>query len=797
MRIKFSLFILIAVASWIVVANQAAMAQSKPLITIAVLKHLDEYFTEPLDALYVEELRALLGSDFKLEVVEYRAGWSAEEVNAVIDEIYADGDVDALLVLGFAANQRAIQRNSFDIPTFLPFVIESEIIGAPLKDGVSGKKNLNYLTYSTQFLDSIDILRDVVDFTSIAILADETVIDSLPDQLREQYLQTYNGVFIDIVPHDGSDEPLIKLVPESAEAAIIGLLPRMSTERMQELINDLKERKMPTFSYLGKGLVERGVLATAMNDSVYQLAARRNALNIQAVLLGENANAQPVMVESKPKIQINQKTAEEIGVSINFKTLINAEVVGFGEGLDARRYTLDSVVAEVLQNSLQIKGQRIAQQIQYEQRSVARSALLPQLVLDANRIERRDDSALVQSGFAAASSTDVALSLSQTIYSESRFANAKIQSLLASASYDEYRQVQLDVIREAVLAMADVLQARAEAAINQENLAFSERNLELAIDRVGLGATSSADQYRWEAQVANTRSAVFRAYSSVLIAQQNLNRVLDRDIHKPIDVADVDMDQLLLFSVDEIFQLMDNADTFEHLYQIGQLDAFENSPELAKLDYLIEAKGREFTALKRQRWIPEIGLSGQITDNIDSANAQVQEGRDWQVMLNARIPFFQGGGLSSKQKTARLELAQLENQRAQIKRQLSQALRRSMNNLLTSLFNLQFTKTAATSASKSLSLVTDSYNQGVLSIVDLLDSQNASVSANLGAVQANIAFLRATVEMQRTMGDYEFLLAPEERDNLRKEYQLEFARYKSLPRQQRNALRRGLENADE
>ncbi|HAU67636.1 MAG TPA: hypothetical protein DCW52_04500, partial [Gammaproteobacteria bacterium] len=292
-------------------------------------------------------------------------------------------------------------------------------------------------------------------------------------------------------------------------------------------------------------------------------------------------------------------------------------------------------------------------------------------------------------------------------------------------------------------------------------------------------------------------SAVFRAYSSVLIAQQNLNRVLDRDIHKPIDVADVDMDQLLLFSVDEIFQLMDNADTFEHLYQIGQLDAFENSPELAKLDYLIEAKGREFTALKRQRWIPEIGLSGQITDNIDSANAQVQEGRDWQVMLNARIPFFQGGGLSSKQKTARLELAQLENQRAQIKRQLSQALRRSMNNLLTSLFNLQFTKTAATSASKSLSLVTDSYNQGVLSIVDLLDSQNASVSANLGAVQANIAFLRATVEMQRTMGDYEFLLAPEERDNLRKEYQLEFARYKSLPRQQRNALRRGLENADE
>ncbi len=758
---------------------ESARAQSKPEVTIAVLKHLDEYFTEPLDALYVDELSSLLAGDFELEIVEYRAGWSTEEVNSVIDEIYAEPEIDALLVLGFAANQRAIQRNTFTLPTFLPFVIESEIIGAPLADGASGKQNLNYLTYSTQFLDSIDILRDVVDFSSIAILVDETVVDALPDDLKQQYLQNYNGVFIDIVPHDGSDTPLIKLVPESAEAAIIGLLPRMSEANMQTLIDDLKARKIPTFSYLGKGLVERGVLSTAMNDSVYQLAARRNALNIQAVLLGENANAQPVMVESRPKLQINQKTAEEIGVSIDFKTLIGADVVGFGQGLDAQSYTLEAVVAQALQRNLQLQGQGITQQLQYQQLSEARSALRPQLVFDANHLERKDDSTLVQAGFAASESTDIALSMSQTLYSERRFANATIQALLAAASDQEYRQVQLDVVREAVLAMADVLQARAEAEINQENLEFSESNLELAVDRVCLGATSSADQYRWEAQVANARSAVFGAYSSLLIAQQNLNRVMAREVQLPIDVVDVNMDTLLVFSVQEIFTLMDNADTFEHLYRAGLESAYANSPELARLEQLSSAKDRELTALKRQRWLPEVELSGQLSDNIDSANAQMQDGHDWQVLVNAKIPLFQGGGLLAQQRTARLELQQLDNQREQIKLQLAQQLRRAMNNVLTSLFNLDFTQTAATSASKSLSLVTDSYNQGALSIVDLLDSQNTSISANLGAVQARVAFLRATVEMQRTMGDYHFLVSAEQRAKLRKDYQLDIADFRS------------------
>ena len=791
-----SLHWLLLVGVWCVLSINAigdvlAQAQSRPNgkpVTVAVLKHLEEYYTDPIDSLFVSELQTLIGSEFDLEVIDYRTGWERAEVDEAIEEIYADPDVDVLLVLGFAANQQAMKRTSYAKPTFLPFVIENRDFSASPATGV-GHKNLNYLTYSTQLLDSIDILKEVVDFDTIAILSDETVINALPAEFREQMGDTYSGVQIEIVPHDGSEAPLINLIPGTAEAAIIGLLPRMADDDMQALIDGLIERKIPSFSYLGRGLVNRGILATAMNDSVYVLAARRNALNIQAVLLGEQANEQPVMVDSKPKIQINQKTAEQIGIAINFKTLINADVIGFGEGLDADEFSLNELVAEALKNNLSIKSQTLGRQIQDSEEGIAVSALRPQIAVDADYLKRKEDSLLVSQGFATADSSDISVSATQVLFSESRLANSRIQKHLSNAADAELRQVTLDVVRETTLAMASVLQAEAEAAINQENLEFSESNLELAIDRVGLGATSAADQYRWEAQVANARSSVFGAYSRVLIAQQNLNRVLNRDVHLPIQVNAVDMDQITLFTVDEIFEIMDNADTFEHLYTMGLEQTYEASPELIRLQSLVDAKERELKSLKRQRWVPEVGLSGQLTDNIDNATLQGGSGQDWQVLLNARIPIFQGGALKHKQTKASLERDQLHTQNELTRKVLAQELRQSMNNLLTALFNLDFTQKAATASSKSLSLVTESYNQGAVSIVELLDSQNASIAANLGAVQANIAYMRAAVEMQRIMGDYDFLLSTSERETLRARYFQEFERYKSMSRNERQKQR--------
>ncbi|MFT5571927.1 MAG: outer membrane protein [Cryomorphaceae bacterium] len=762
LAISFLLFLLCAVHS---------TAFAKQSFSIALVSDLGLDVADDITQLYLEELIALTGDEFDLQFIDYQIDWSEQDVAHQFDRIYQNPKVDMVLVEGLAANQVAAQRKTFPKPTFLPLVIERDSINVPYKDGVSGKKNLSYLSYSTQLFDTLEQLQEVVQFSNVAILTDEILLRVLPTALIGSTAIS-EEITLSVVSHDGQNHNLIDQLNKNVDAVMIGHLPRMSADQIDALIESLTARGLPTFSYLEEGLVERGLLATPISKSIYQFAARRNALNMQAVMLGRPASQQPVLVESKAKLTINQATAERLDIAINFKVLVDANVVGFGSNVTSERYDLFDIAALTLKRNLQLKDERYNLEIQSSERRIAKADLMPKFSASGSISQRKDDSSLVQSGFAAEDSTDIALNLSQTVYSDSQWANYKIQSLLFDASSSMFLQTELDVIREASLAMADILQAQAEAAIQQENLTFSEKNLELAVDRVSLGASTSADQYRWETQVANAKSALFDSFSRVFISKQNLNRILNIDIIKNFEVEELDMDALMIYTVAELFDLMDNTATFERAYEFGIAQAHLQSPEIARLNSIVAAKKKEIAALSRRNWFPEVSLTGQLSDNVDRSGLQADgdDGRDWQFMLNAQIPFYQGGQIKAQHKKSEIELAQLENQLALIKQQIALQLRTSMNNVLTSLFNLQFTNSAASAAARGLSLVTDAYSQGAVPVVDLLDAQTSSINANLAKVQAYIGFFRAYIEMQRTIGVYEFLLSPEEKKQVRALY---------------------------
>jgi len=750
----------------------ASSAFADTNVTIAVIYDFEPNHKRERAQRYIDELSALVESEFDLTFIYYQIDWTSDNFNRQIDRLYQDSQVDMVLALGVAANQLIIKRESYSKPTFLPFIIERDLVQAPFKNGVSNKHNLSYLSYSTQFIGSIKSLREVVEFSNVVVLADELLFKALPPAVLTS-AQESGSPTLQLVTHDGVNNDLVQRIPEGAEAVMFGHLPRLSEDDLVTLIHELTERNLPTFSYLEEGLVEKGLLATPLNASLYQHAARRNALNMQAVMLGEQASQQPVTVEAKSKLTINQATAERLGVAIDFKVLVDADVIGFGTGTQTDSYSLLDIAHLAVDHNLELKTEQFSVDIQANEQQLAKGRLRPQLSVDTSVLRRRDDTGLVQSGFAAEESTDVAINLNQTLFSDSQRTNYKIQKLLLEASSAQYREVLLNTIRDASLAMADVLQAQSQAAIQQENLSFSERNLELAVDRVTLGASTSADQYRWETQVANAKSAVFDAFSRVLITKQNLNRILNRPITQPIELQALNLDTLMVFSTAEAFDLLDNTSSFERAYTIGLEKAVENSPEIQRLDALKEAKRREVVTLARRNWLPEISLNGQISENVDNTNVLLNndDGRDWQLILNARIPFYQGGQIKSQVKKAKLELAQIDSQLSLVKQQLAQVLRASMNNLLTALFNLRFSNDAAAAASRSLSLVTDAYSKGALPIVDLLDAQNASVSANLAEVQASISYFRSTVEMQRTIGVYEFLMSVQQKQELRKQLQ--------------------------
>jgi outer membrane protein len=72
---------------------------------------------------------------------------------------------------------------------------------------------------------------------------------------------------------------------------------------------------------------------------------------------------------------------------------------------------------------------------------------------------------------------------------------------------------------------------------------------------------------------------------------------------------------------------------------------------------------------------------------------------------------------------------------------------------------------AAAAARSNLELVSDAYSRGAVSIIDLLDAQNAHIVADQASANAVYDFLLDLVALQRAVGRFDALMTPEARDD--------------------------------
>ena len=200
----------------------------------------------------------------------------------------------------------------------------------------------------------------------------------------------------------------------------------------------------------------------------------------------------------------------------------------------------------------------------------------------------------------------------------------------------------------------------------------------------------------------------------------------------------------------------------------------KKSPELRQLDEQIMAKEREVINHQRSYWLPDFSLSGGYSKNLGQSgtgSGLTENLGDWNVGLNASIPLFAGGARKSALSRARYELEQLEQIRNSSSEKIEQRVRASYHLAYAAYVNIELSEQAASSAGKNLDLVTDSYARGLVSIIELLDAQNASLIADESAANALYDFLITIMDQQRAGGEYSFLLPVPQREQIKNDMQ--------------------------
>ena len=730
--------------------------------------------------LYVAELLALTEREFDITVREFAGEWSRASIEAALDAAYADPEIDHVLVSGFIANQITALRREFAKPTFLPIILDVGLLAAESDGDRSGIPNLSYLVAYADFQADLDTLARLTPYDKLALIYDEEVASAIPELRESAYAAVAaRGVELLEVTHNGVDHNLVSRVPPDTDAIFVAGLPRMPPAEFLRLVNDINAAGWPSYSFAGVVDVEAGVLATNTEPRDINRQARLNALNMQAVLLGERAEDQSIGADINERLTINMETARRIGLSPSFDVLNDAVLLNQDVEVTGEEFGLEDVARRAIGENQILRAEGLGVLAGEQEIFRARANLLPQINAGLSAT-RRNDSPSVQNGFLAEQSTDGQVTVNQLIYADSAAANLSIQRSLQLSRESALAELQLDIVQASTTSYYTVLNARSQLRVEENNLRISRANLELAENRVRLGTSTRADVYRWEAEVARAQIRTLSARAALNRAWETLNRLLHRPMGTRIPLEDASFNEPFVLTREEFDDLVQSPADYLRFSNFFVRDALELAPEIDQLDAQIVAKRRDVTSQRRSFWLPDFSLGGNYSSNIDQsglgAGSFAGQGLDdWSVGLQATLPLFTGGLRKANVSRASYELQQLLTSRTAIAELVEEEIRNALHTIQASYGQIELANTAAESARRNLELVRDAYGRGTVNVIQLLDAQEASLDAAAGAAERFYGFFIDVMALQRAVGRFDFLLPDGERNAIATEYRNKMA----------------------
>ena len=733
-----------------------------------------------------QQLIELLEIDFEVALpptAQVQADWTLEGIEAGLDRLLDDPDVDIVLTLGYVSSHLAALRADLPKPVVASLVIDPEFQALPRQEQGSGVTNLNYI--AVHDLDDLRTFREVTPFQRLGILADARLLEAIPNAAdRVQVGAGEVGVEVQMVAVEGSVEAALAALDPNVEAVYILPLLQLSQDDFRRLVDGLNGWGIPTMSWFGEREVNLGAMLGRMPEGFDALIARRTALNMQRALLGDELASMVVDYPTSIRLTLNMATADAIGFSPPYTLLSEATLVDDHAATARRRVTLESAVQEAVTENLDLQVEDRFVLAAAQNAELAGSARLPQIdldldlqAIDENRAER-----------AFGSNPQVLLSgaatIRQVIYADRLWSDVEAETLTQASRELDRESLRLDLSLESAVLYLNLLRAKTLEQIERDNVSISRSNLELSRLRVSVGTAAPGEVLRWENQVANSRLTLVEALAQRRVAEVELNRLLNQPMDQPFETEETAVDDPgLLSSQERLYPYLSNPRDFAIFRQFMALEAIERAPELDAIDSLTQAQERILKSTKRSSWLPEFGVEGGVGGMFLRAGAGSEstptidlpggiaipltevESFQWFAGVFATIPIFEGTAKVARQTQSAEELARLRVQRASVSEKVDARLRVALLEMQSSLLGIDLSRQAAEAARSNLTIVTDTYRRGAATIVELLDAQRASLVADQNAANVTYQFLIDLMRVQRAVNRFDFFTTSEDTDD--------------------------------
>jgi len=778
-----------------------ASAQNRSLqgdVTIGIVVDGDWDLNKPVLADLEKELQEALSQQANIIIPRDKiliGDWTLDKVTELNNKLLADNQVDIVIGYGVLASYDLARRSTLPKPVIAPVIIDTTIQKITSKNGTSGVKNLSYLLFPGTFERDLKLFKNIVDFKNLLILQSKFYGQAFGN-IQRSYEKLGRVMNINIHRLSIGDDitQVLDSIPPNTDAVYIDVL-QINRTKFKELVKELNDRHLPTFSLLGEIDVKEGVMAGA-NPDIFPRLARRIALIIQRILLGEDAGNLSIEFSAAQRTFLNLQTAFTVGVSPKYSTMLEADIIGMetAEFKGADTYSLEDVINKISQENLDVLAKTHEIAASYENISIARSNLLPQLDITLSGYKIDSDRALAGSQPQNKIYGDA--TLTQVLLSEPAMANVSIQSSLYDSKVSELESFRQNTILDGSKLFLNYLRTRKIFSILLENLKLLRVNLDVAKNRESIGAAGPEEALRWEAEVAGLKKAVMDVQAQMNQAQLALKQMLNIPMIYLINFKDISFDdETQLISNKDFRSYLEDPQSYDLLTDFLVSYGQKKSADVQTLNGIVEARGRSLTSLQLSRFVPTIALFGTVTNTfyksaikspfslnfpeppasippeIPAYIGQIFSGftiplpndLDWTVGINVSLNLLNGLGTAAQIEQSDIELRQIKTQQKAVEDKVALGIRSEMENLKAKNFGLMQSKIQVDAADKTLKIVSDSYSRGAVSILYLLDAQSAALNAQQISANALYDLFISYMQLQRAIGQYDVTMSSEDR----------------------------------
>lgn len=751
-------------------------AEVKPVFRIALL-HNPPGEPAYLDST-IKEIKTLLDSRFtvEFETIEIDVT-NVETASAGIDVVMHNGEVDCILGLGLDISEVLANRKSFEKPSIATAILDHKLQGLPITpEGTSGVRNFNFIESSFDIEKDLRTFKSLYDFKHLAILYNSkeiimfhTILSAF-GQAVERVAPSAKLSMIEIITHQ-IDESFSTL-PVTVDSVYLPpvFLGDKDDEQM-EIIKEINKRKLPSFALLGEEEVRMGVMASIAPDRNLKAMSRRVAINVLNIASGKDPGTMPVGVtQYTDNFVANIGTFRVIDYYPDWDVLNNAKLINFeSEEHWGRPVDLKMVIGEALERNLDLQIEKLNTELQHQEVGLAQSSFFPQIdlssglsTIDKNRADGAETSP-------ARSTWTASGKFTQTIFLDDILANNAIQKILFESQHYQEKASLLDTVITAADGYIDLLFARSNRSIQNNNLEVTRKNLEIARNKKAVGTVDASEVYRWESEQARNQISLNDAYRDLQLARMALNQILDRPIREEFAADDIDTrNSIDLLIVDPlVYNYLENYKRLADFSDFLILESDRNLPELKQIESTLRSQEREIVNRKRALYLPDFQLQGgvdKILEEYDVARETPSElDHPWTVSATASWPLYTGGARRIDLTKSRIALRQAKLEEKNFRNQFHLQVRSNLETAAVSAREVALSKSALESATKNFEIIQAGYAEGRNTIADLIDAQNSKLSSERGEAIARYQFVLDFLILERSIGRFHFLDTQDEK----------------------------------